>query len=353
MAEAPPPNVEGLVAPPNAGGFVAPPNVGGFVAPLNVALAAAAPNDGGLLVPWPNWNAAPLLVAVLSLPNVGVPKVGFCVELNPPVPVNMRLSEGDDALLAAPNEGVVPWTPKGLAPLLVLLLLAAVPKLKEALGDVAPKVLDDPNGDAGLPAAVPKLGVDIPKVGVLVVGAPKPWLGLDPKAGAAEVFPPKLNGDAAPAPKLVLLSVLPKVNGLLDFASVDEDLFAAPNGNPEAGAVTEDPKVKPVDGAAVVEVAAGTVPKPKPDDGAALTDAFVVVPNVGAVVLGFGKPKVNGDGVTAEGAVVVATDGAVVVPGVPKVNNDEAAVLLCVLTTAGANGWAGVAVAADAAAPPN
>lgn len=217
-------------APPNVGGFVAPPNVGGFVAPLNVALAAAAPNDGGLLVPWPNWKAAPLLAAALSLPNVGVPKAGFCVELNPPVPVNTRLSGGGAGLLAAPNEGVVPWTPKRLAPLFVLLLLAAAPKLKEELGDVATKVLADPNGDVGLAVAVPKLGVDTPKVGALVVRAPKPWLGFDPKAGAVEVFPPKLNGDEEAAPKLgVLFSVLPKVNGLLDFVSVDEDLFAAPN----------------------------------------------------------------------------------------------------------------------------
>lgn len=113
--------------------------------------------------------------------------------------------------------------------------------------------------------------------------------------------------------------------------------------------------MKPADGADVVEAAAGVEPKPKPDDGAALTDAFVVVPNVGAVVLVFGKPKVNSDGVTAEGVVVVATDVAVVVPGVTKVNNDEAVVLLCVLTTAGANGWGGVPVpvVADAVAPPN
>lgn len=49
-----------------------------------------------------------------------------------------------------------------------LALFSVDPKLR-ALGDVAPKTFDDPNGEAGLAAAPPKLEVVVPNVAAAVV----------------------------------------------------------------------------------------------------------------------------------------------------------------------------------------
>lgn len=98
-----------------------------------------------------------------------------CGVLNlPAAPALPKFGDGA-GLLELTKDGDAPCAPKRLAPLPVLLLGvgAKVGGLKDELGDVAAKALVDPNGDVGLTAVVPKLGVDVPKVGAPVVGAPK------------------------------------------------------------------------------------------------------------------------------------------------------------------------------------
>lgn len=161
------PKFGGLVGPANVGALAAStPKAGGLAALPNAGgLAELAPNAEELLAPWPNWKAGALLPAVLPFPNDGVPNEGVCEEPNPLVPALPKLGAAT-ALLEVPNEGVVPCIAKAFVPLLAL--FSGAPKLR-LLGEVVPKILDDPNGEAGFVAAVEKLGGGLPKAAVVVV----------------------------------------------------------------------------------------------------------------------------------------------------------------------------------------
>lgn len=162
------------------------PNWKGEVALLFPVLVEAAPNDepkeGVCVAP-----KVPEAGVVELLPNVGValvgaPKVGAAgVALGPPNAGVAGAAVPDaapklGALLGVPNVKLPPCVPNGLVvvPGWVVLPPVANEDPKDGVVEVDPKALLVGNGAVPLLVLLPKLGVAVPKVVVLVVGPPNP-----------------------------------------------------------------------------------------------------------------------------------------------------------------------------------